>query len=193
MNVDVDVDVFFSLFDGIILLMLIWGGYRGYVKGAIIESVTLFALAAFTVIDVFITKLIYHALSEKSNIPDLFAAVLLGSFFILAIWASNIVSVKVKNNVGDIKKGTYNRLIGMGLGIAKFFLIAGIYVITIYKIDNYANFLPKSEKHSKLANASKWAITLAFPNLKFDSHSSYKDTLDLEKEIKEEIKTNENF
>jgi uncharacterized membrane protein required for colicin V production len=175
MNIDADVDVFISLFDVIILLFLIWGGYKGYVRGAIIEAITLFALIGGMVVSVLLTKLIYNFFITRSEVPDLFSVLLLGSFFVGAIWFSNIVSRKVKQNVGDIRKGTQSRFIGMGLGIVKFFFIVAIYIVVIYKLNLHANFLPASERNSKLGNASKFIMTKVFPHLKMETNNIYTD------------------
>lgn len=180
MNIDADVDVFISLFDVIIMLILIWGGYKGFVRGAIVESITLFALLAGMVVSIVTTKIIYQYFSSRSDVPDLFAVILLGSIFIGAIWFSNFVSKKVKENVGDAKKNNYHRFIGMGLGGLRYFFIIAVYVVVIYKIDVHANFLPKSEKASKLANGTEFVLTKAFPNLKMNTHSGKvtdKDTI----------------
>jgi len=177
MNIDADVDVFISLFDVIILLLLSWGAYKGYVRGAIVESISLFALLAGMVLSVVFTKFFFNYFIDKSAQPDLFAAILLGSIFVGALWFSNYITLKVKNHAGALPKGTSNRFLGLGFGISKFFFIIAIYVVVMYKINIYANFLPPSEQKSKLANASKFLMTKFFPILKMENFNNVNDTI----------------
>lgn len=172
MNIDpnVDIDVFINLFDIVIILLLVWGGYKGFVKGAIIESISLFALFAGMAVSAVLTKLIYNYLMTVSAIPDLFSSFMLGIFFLGAIWFSIYISKKVKENVGEVSKSKENRLIGMGLGVVKYFFMIAIYVIVIYKVNFYADILPPGERKSKLANSTKWVLTKIFPHLKMENH-----------------------
>lgn len=195
MNIDknVDLDVFISLFDIVILLLLIWGGYKGYVKGAIVEAISLFALLGGLVFSVVFTKLLYNFFVTRSNQPDLFASILLGSIFVGALWFSNFITHKTKENAGALPKGRSNRFIGMGLGISKFFLIAAVYVVVLYKVNIYANFLPPGEQKSKLANASKFILTKIFPNLKMENFHGVQDTIQYENTSIYETDKDNNF
>jgi membrane protein required for colicin V production len=178
-NIDADVNVFISFFDIVILLLLIWGGYRGYNKGAIIESLSLFAMLAGMVISIVITKLVYNFFVTKSDVPALFSAIVLGSIFVGAIMFSNFIGLKVKEGIGDVQKGTKNKVIGMIFGVVKYFFMIAIYVVVAYNINDKGQFLPNSERNSKLANGSKFVITKAFPNLKMENIKvTKKDTIE---------------
>ena len=171
MNVDFDVDLFFSLFDLVIFGLVIWGAYAGYSKGAIVQAISLFALFAGLAISVLVTKLTYSFFIRlESRAPDLFASIVLAFFFIAAIWASNYIRQIVQKNVSELTKGTYNRIIGVGLGMVKFFIIVSVFVLVVYKLDIYGKFLPPSEKGSKLGKLGSNSLMKVFKFLRMDMH-----------------------
>ncbi len=168
MNVDLNLDFWISLFDLIILGLLLWGAYKGYSLGAVVQSISLFALLLGLTLSVVITKQIYRFLSPRSDVPDLFAVVFLGITYVFAIWGAQYVAFKVKNYMGDVPKTAYIRGIGVIMGIAKYFLIVSLYVLLLFKVEEHAHFLPEREQLSKFSRASVWTLTKIFPYLKMD-------------------------
>ena len=206
LNPDLNLDVFFSLFDLIIFGLVVWGGWVGYSKGAIVQSISLFAMLGGLTIAVILTKYIYFFfISVKSPAPDLFASIVLGILFGGAIYGSTKIRKLVQNNVADAKKTIYVKLVGIALGMMKFFLIVSVFALVTYKLDIYGRFLPPSERKSKLGNLSASSLTKIFKFLKMDYHDTnpqqdtiYLDSLDfqrlknLHKNVKD-LKDNEDF
>ena len=183
LNPDINLDVFFSLFDLIIFGLVMWGAWIGYSKGAIVQSISLFALLGGLTISVIITKYIYFFfMSVKSPAPDLFASIVLGILFGGAIYGSVKIRKLVQKNVADAKKTIYTKLVGVALGMMKFFLIVSVFTLVTYKLDIYGRFLPPSERASKLGNLSAGSLTKIFKFLKMDSHETYQsqDTIYLD-------------
>ncbi len=168
MNIDYDLDLFISVFDLIIVGLLIFAGWKGYKKGAIVSSITLFTFLAGMVFSFILSRTLYNYLSKNSDVPDLFANLVLGMMLVAAIYLSIFVSKKVEDQVKNLPKGTYDKAIGAGLNVAKFIIIIAIYSLMITSIDCHSNFLPKSEKKSKLAKASRVAIMFIFPSIRME-------------------------
>lgn len=157
-----------TFFDFVIFFVVAWGAYKGYVQGAIVQSISLFALLVGLTISVVLTKFVYRFLSARSDVPDLFAIVLLGIIFVFAIIGSAYINKLVKENVAEAPKSQTNRGIGAGIGVIKFYLIASVYILVLFKIEDHAHFIPDRERKSTVAFASRWVVTKIFPYLKME-------------------------
>ncbi len=135
------------LIDLIIIGLLAWGAYTGYKTGGIVQSVAILGLVAGLLLDLYLTKQTYFALIiQQSSIADLIAAVFLGFIFIAAIWFSRYIEGIATRKLSEAQKTLQERLVGLGLGMVKYFIIIGIYSVMIYQIDIHSNFLPRAEK-----------------------------------------------
>ncbi len=169
MNVDFDLDIFFSLFDLAIVGLLCWGAWLGYSKGAIVQTISLFALVAALGISAITSKFIYaFFISNGSKTPDLFAALWLAGLFTAGIFGSGWVRGIVQDRVKELKKTKNDQLIGLGMGVVKMFLIISLYSFVIYNVDYYGHFLPKSEQRSKLGKGTSKVVPTMFKFLRWN-------------------------
>ena len=176
MNVSLEYDVWISFLDVIMVILMLIGAYKGYTQGAVVQSVALLALLVGLTICVTLAKSIHRYLTPRSDVPDLFAIVVLALIFVAAIYATAIVSRKVRHSIEEAPLGTTNRLIGIALGSIKYFFIAAVYLLVLFKVEEHAEFLPDREKFSKMSRLSISVVTGIFPYLKMEkkNYSPYK-------------------
>jgi len=167
MRVNVDVNFSISVFDVLILIILMWSAYKGYMRGALVHSLSLFAFLAGLVLSVIITKAAYKFLETRSIIPDLFAIILMGFLLGASIFGSHIVGTLVESHASNVQQSNVSRFVGVGFSLAKYFLIISFYMLMLFKVNDYANFMPDREKNTRLGRPCAKFFTLIFPALKF--------------------------
>lgn len=171
MHYSFDINFNFSILGLIIFGALVWGGYRGYKKGAIVMALSLFALLAGLIVSAALTRGTYTYFWQRgSKVPDVFGSVVLGLTFIAAIWFSNLVLKAVHVRVKDVTNDKTNNFVGIIFGITKYFIIVGIYATVILNLDYNGNFLPERDKKSYLMNTSSWVMTKTVKLLQMDFH-----------------------
>jgi len=183
MNIDADIDIYVNLFNVAIICLLGYAGWRGYKKAAIIESIALFVFTSGLVISTALSRLLYNAMLENSDVPDLFSNLLLGLLLAGVLFLEKFVTKKVVAKVGDKTDGKYNKIIGAALSVIKYFLIIAVYCVVTYSIDCHSNFLPSGERKSKLARASRSTILTLFPAMKMEGNCvtiTNNDSIDVE-------------
>jgi membrane protein required for colicin V production len=145
MNIYVDVGV--SLFDFLIVIVLLWAMWRGYKRGAIVHSVALLVLFAGILISAKLSYLLYDYLSERSRVPIInFPVIFFAILFIPIIIGSHYTANKVTANIGPEPKGLINKLIGIAVNFVKYLFMISIFLIFIYKIDASHDFINKAER-----------------------------------------------
>ncbi len=191
MNVDFDVDLFFSLFDLVIVGLLGLGAWLGYSKGAIVQTISLFAIVVALGFSALTTKLIYSFFEvNNSKTPDLFASLYLAAIFGAGIFGANWIRQIVQKHTSELKQNKSDKLIGLGLGIVKVFLIICLYSFVVYNVDYYGHFLPKSEKRSRLGQATSKLIPTTFKFLRWEKPDD--NTIDFQNfdEVYDRVKNN---
>lgn len=170
MDYTVHLDFNLSILALAIILLLAWGGFRGYKIGAVIMSVSVFALIAATFVASSIAFLVYKFFITRSAIPEVFGSIILAFAFSGAVWLSNIVHSATLKRVSATQNDSPNKIVGIFLGILKFFIITGVYATIILNLDCRGHFLPSSERRNFLINSSRNAITLVLKNIRMDNH-----------------------
>ena len=133
---DVDVDFHVSLFDFLISGVLIWGMYKGYMQGVIVQAIALFALLAGVFICSKLSIAFYNSIIDKSmvalpNLPIIIFAIMFGfvGFF------SNYVALKVQKEVMPVPKGMVARGLGAFFSAVKYAFIISVFLIFVDRID----------------------------------------------------------
>lgn len=168
MHETIEINVWISFFDIVMIFLIAVGAYRGFAQGAIVQSISLFSLLVGLTICVNIAKMVHRSLDPISDIPDLIAMLIVAVLFVGAVYGTMKISNVVYRHISDVPKGFTNRVLGATFGGIKYFFIAAVYLVTMFKVDDHAKFLPDSAKASRFSNASKWMITSIFPYLKMD-------------------------
>jgi len=172
-------DLNIHLIDILVIGLLAFGAYRGYMNGAIVQALDLFTLILGFILVVYATNRIYFIfVVQNLSAADLFASLFLSGLFLAAMWISHAVQVKTAQKLKGMKKTLSERLWGLFFGVLKYLLIAGVFMVTIKEIDIYTDFLPRGEKiapekgryRSIMGTAAYYTITSIVPSLKFETN-----------------------
>jgi uncharacterized membrane protein required for colicin V production len=167
------------LIDILVIGILAFGAYKGFLNGGIVQGLDLFTLILGFIASVFLTYHFYLMLLNNGlTNADLFAALFLGGVFTASMWAAHVVQISVNKKLSEFKKTLQDRLWGLALGVIKYLLIAGVFMIIVRELDIYTHFLPKTEKiapqnsyyKSVLGTAAYYTVVTLAPQLKFDAN-----------------------
>lgn len=154
--------------DAIIGLLLIAGAVLGYKRGIIVECISCFAVLVLLTVCVTFSKWVYNHLTSRSDVPDLFAIILMAVLFTLGlVFLISRVNFMVQAAVQSTILGQSARVLGAVFGAIKFYFISAVFLVTLYKIQEHAEFLPQTAD-SQLSRGSIAFVTSIFPYLKFD-------------------------
>ena len=158
--------------DAIIGLLLIVGAVVGYKRGIIVECISFFAVLVLLTICVNLSKAVYGRLSPRSDVPDLFAIILMTICFVAGlVFLVSRVNFKVQMMMQSTILGQSARILGAVFGVIKFYFISAVFLVTLFKIDEHAKFLPDAAANSQLSRGSITFVTSIFPYLKLDNPS----------------------
>jgi len=156
--------------DAIIGLLLIVGAVVGYKRGIIVECISFFAVLVLLTICVNISKSVFNHLTSRSDVPDLFAIILMTMCFIAGlVFVISRVNFKVQVMMQSTILGQSARILGALFGAIKFYFISAVFLVTLFKIDEHAKFLPDAAAHSQLSRGSITFVTSIFQYLKLDN------------------------
>lgn len=139
--------------DIIVLLPLLWGVYKGFNRGLVVEVASLAALvlgvwcairfSAFTA--EFLINTLHFDISENYLSPISFAVT-----FIAVALCIVVVSRMIDKLLSAIALGGINKLLGAFFGGAKLFLIMAILLFFINSIDKKVGFIDEEKKNESL-------------------------------------------
>ena len=156
--------------DLLIGILIIIGAVVGFKRGVIVECISFFAVLVLLTICVNISKSVFKYLTPRSDVPDLFAIILMTVIFVaglvFAVSRVNFLTMKILSSTTVI--GSAYRALGAFFGGLKFYFISAVFLVTLFKIDEHAKFLPDSAKYSRLSRGSIWFVTSIFPYLQLD-------------------------
>ncbi|MEN8120066.1 MAG: CvpA family protein [Bacteroidota bacterium] len=144
---DVDVDLHVSLFDFLISGIMIWGIYKGYVQGFIIQAIALFVLLAGVFVGLKLSVSFYDAIIDKSTValPN-FPVIMFAIIFGIIVFASNYVALIVQKQVDSIPKTITTRILGAFFGGIKYMFIISIVLLFVDRIDKNFEIVTNREK-----------------------------------------------
>ncbi|MBQ5403466.1 MAG: CvpA family protein [Bacteroidales bacterium] len=155
--------------DLLIGILIIIGGVVGYKRGVIVECISFFSVLVLLTICVNISKSVFKYLTPRSDVPDLFAIILMTVIFIAGlVFVVSRVNFKTSKAIEGTTSGSTYRTLGGFFGGLKFYFISAVFLVTLFKIDEHAKFLPDSAKYSRLSRGSIWIVTSIFPYLQLD-------------------------
>ena len=136
---------FVNIIDLIIALPLLWFGYKGFSKGAIIEltSILAFGLGIWGGLHFsdFVSELVIDHVSEKYlpivSFSVVFIAIVIGVFILGKI---------VEKFVNQINLSVINKIAGAGLGGAKVLLMMSFFITILNRYDLQFEIIPNEIK-----------------------------------------------
>ncbi len=157
-----------NYFDFIFIVPLLWGAYKGFSKGFIIEIASLIALGLGVFGGLKFSYLSAEYLSQLFDIsPKLMPLISFSLTFILIVM---VVFLLAKLLQGILKKaalGTLNRLIGLLFGVLKFAFILSVFLNLLNVFNNEVEVLtPDKKEASFLYKPIENFAPLVIPGLK---------------------------
>jgi membrane protein required for colicin V production len=157
-----------NYFDIIIIIPLLWGAYKGFKKGLIIEVASLIALFLGIWGGVKFSFVSAKYLGEVFDISDkIMPLISFAITFIIIVIAVFALAKLLQKFVKMVALGTINKITGAAFGILKFGLIISVILNIVNNINAEINFIkPEIEESSLLYQpVSKIALVL-IPGLK---------------------------
>ncbi len=172
-HIDLDINYGISVFDVLVVIIIMWSVYKGFKRGALVQSLSLFAFLAGLVISVGLTKGAHKFLTARSIIPDLFSSILFGILMGASVFGSHVVGDLVEDHAEKVEINPISRYLGIGFNAIKYLLMIGAFMLMLHKVNEYANFMPDRERNNKLGKGCSSIITTFFPYMKFAEESEH--------------------
>ncbi len=136
-----------TLIDIILLVPLLWFGFKGLKNGAIMEFVQLASIA----LGIFVACKFSHFLGEYFHIESEYAGILYFTITFLAVvgmlfLAGHIIDKFIK----AIMLGWLNRLLGLVFALVKTILLLSVLIFYFNKIDKNETIFPKAKRDEAL-------------------------------------------
>lgn len=140
-----------NYFDIIIVIPLIWGAYKGYTKGFIIEIASLIALAIGVWGGIKFSSISAKYLSQLFDISEKIMPLL--SFavtFIVIVIGVFAIAKLLQKIIKMVALGFVNRLAGLSFGCLKFTLILSIIINLINILNEQVHFIDEEQQNSSI-------------------------------------------
>ena len=140
-----------NYFDIIIVIPLVWGAYKGFRKGFIIEIASFIALGLGIWGGIKFSSLSANYLSEMFEFSErLMPLISFSITFILIVIAVFFVAKMIQKVIKLVALGFINKAAGAVFGILKFGLILSVIINLINTVDAEIEFVDKEMKDSSL-------------------------------------------
>jgi len=140
-----------SYIDIAIIIPLIWGLYRGFVKGLIIQVASLISLILGIYIGVKFSDVASALLQENFTLDKQYLGII--SFvitFIVVVVGIHFIAKLLEKIVNMVAMGIFNKLLGSLMGAAKYGLIISVLLVIVNSIDASFNIVSESEKRKSV-------------------------------------------
>ncbi len=155
--------------DIIIIVLVIWGGYRGFKKGLVMMAAALAALVAGVWGAIKFSHLTAGVLTNILEVSTPYLQLVSFTItFLVIVITITIIAYIVSKLLEIIALGFLNRIAGMLFGGAKMVLILSVLFVVLNAFDSKHNFMPNndidnSRYYSKVADVAPQI----FPSLQF--------------------------
>ncbi|MCB0402911.1 MAG: CvpA family protein [Flavobacteriales bacterium] len=141
-----------NYFDILIIIPLLWGGFKGFKKGLIVEVASLLALFLGVWGGVKFSSVSAHYLGEMFSISEkLMPLISFSLTFILIVILVFLLAKLIQKLAKAVALSTINKLAGMAFGVLKFTLIISIILTLVNNINSEIGFIePEMEESSLL-------------------------------------------
>lgn len=158
-----------STIEIVIVALLLWGAINGFIKGFVLQSLTLIALvlgvwAAYEFHDA-----IGAALANWFSLgPRLMKMVAFSLIFILVLTGMHFLSRLITHLMGKSVLGKLNRIGGALFGVIKMAFILSVIIFIIEKFDANTRLIFKEQKESIIVKPILRLAPSIFPHLQTD-------------------------
>lgn len=157
--------------DILICVPLVYGLFRGFYKGFVIEIATLAALVLGIYGALKFSYITSSFLMEQFDLQGNYLPLI--SFvttFILIVIAVNLLGKMLDKLMKAVSLGFINRILGSAVGFVKLLVVTGLLVVISHKIDSNFKVIPNQDKASSLLYEKFYENTVrVFPYINFDA------------------------
>lgn len=140
-----------SSVDVVILIPLLWGVYKGFVKGAIIELASIIALTGGVYVAVRFCDYLSAKLKTATNLNQEYIPLLAFSIlFIVTVAVVYLVAKLVERFAKSVALGAVNKIAGASLGAFKIALGLSFIVFILNAIDSKGTFFTNETKQKSI-------------------------------------------
>lgn len=133
--------------DIILLIPILWFGFKGVKNGAVMEFVQLAAIA----LGIFIASRFSHFLGNYFHIESEYAGILYFAItFIAVVGMLFLAGYIIEKFIKAILLGWLNRLIGLIFALSKTILLLSLLIFYFNKIDKHETIFPKEKRNESL-------------------------------------------
>ena len=137
--------------DIVILLFLLYGAFRGFSKGLIIEVATLAGLILGVFIAIRYSPFTEGILKDFLNITSRYLSyIALAVTFLLVVIAVYLLGKMLTRLVDIISLGLVNKLLGTLLGIAKYFIMVCVLLMIVDALNDKFHFISEETRENSL-------------------------------------------
>ena len=137
--------------DIIVLLFLLWGAYRGFSKGLIIEVSTLLGLVFGVYVAIKYSSYTEDILVDFLNISSRYISyIALAVTFVLVAIVVYIIGKLLTKLIDIISLGLINKLLGTILGVAKYFVVVCVLLMIVDALNIKFQFLSEETQQKSL-------------------------------------------
>jgi len=154
--------------DIILIIPLLWGFYKGFTKGLVIEVASLVSLALATYGGIHFSKFVSELLKTKYNFQSEHLHLISFSIIFISVVIFVFLLAKLLSKfLNIIALGLLNKLLGAVFGTIKFALILSVMVFIVNSADEKIKFIPDETKEkSMLYNPLLYTSSLAIISAK---------------------------
>lgn len=138
-----------SAFDIVLAIPLLWGLYKGFNKGLILEIISILSFIIGIYLAIHFSYVVADFIGGKKSSQYIqlvaFAITFIGTL-VLMFWIGKLLD----NFAKKIQLGTINKIGGAAFGTIKVALIIGVMLSYLEKIDSVVDIVPESKKTESL-------------------------------------------
>lgn len=137
--------------DIVIIIPLLWGAYKGFTKGLIVEVASIAALLLGIYGALHFSDFMAKIFIEKFGMNSEYTPVIsFGVTFLIIVALVFIISKLVNKLAEKVALSMVNKVLGAAFGIAKFTIILSVVFIIFNKADEKATLISKETKDKSL-------------------------------------------
>lgn len=131
--------------DIIIIVPLLWGAYKGFKNGLIVEVASLAALALGVWGSVRFSAVTEGWLDSNTQVDEHYLPVLAFAItFIIIVIGIHFLARLINKLVDAVALGIINRIAGIAFGMAKFLIIVSFLLVVLNRLNANFNFLDEA-------------------------------------------------
>lgn len=140
-----------NLLDLLILIPIVWGCFRGFSKGLVMELATLLGMIAGIVAAHYLESSVSDFLKQYFTLSDAVLRIISYSFIFLAVLFISWIIGKIITKVVDmVMLGWLNKLLGAIFGLLKGVLVSAIIVLAIVYFDKNEKLITRQTKEKSM-------------------------------------------